>query len=105
MITFSYEDLFIAARGDPHLIIQFLEYSTGYDFILDEYPLFLPVSALVKAEYLGIASLRGIDKYMLNGDNTLDIDLIPPHHDIQIIQTNPLISVEGGKILFPYEGL
>lgn len=105
MIFYSYEDLFIAARGNASLMIRYLDFSTGYDFLVEDYPLYLDVDIQYKAEYLGIAALRGIDYYMMTRDSSLSIEYIPPEYDLNLIKNNPLIKVEGDIITFPYETL
>jgi hypothetical protein len=106
MVRFSYEKLFIAARGDSDLIVKLFKENkaSGISFINNENVIYnsnLPKRVL--AEYLGICSLRNYAHYSLTNDLTLDLVSIPSWVPDVVLETNPLIKIQTNKIIFPYE--
>lgn len=102
MKLFNYEEIYLAARGDPLKIVKlFLSSpSRGDNWVMNEkaiveaskqYP------ARVVAEYIGICSLRP------RGVTTLRISELPPWIPHEVVKNNPLITVDEGLIIFNKE--
>lgn len=106
MIFFNYETVYLAARGNPRLIIEYIKSgkSKGQSWIKDTKAL---MGALVsdqhKAECIGLMSLRSYATYLQAKDTTLLLELIPPWIPQSIIKENPLIQLTGTRILFVTE--
>lgn len=99
MKFFNYEELYLAARGDPEKIVKLFIWRDTYgenwvsnvQSIVEaskKYP------ALVVAEYIGICSLRP------RGVTTLRISELPPWIPHEVVQNNPLVKVDNGLIKF-----
>ena len=104
MKFYDYERLYLAARGDPSLILKLFfkdKTADGFNFIVNEHVLKNPlVSDLHKAEYLGLCSLRQYTDYKQQGIVDLKLERVPPWIPMQVIQQNPFITTTSNEILF-----
>jgi hypothetical protein len=107
MKLYDYERIYLAARGDPSLILKlFFEGKTadGHSFIVNESVLKNQfVSEQLRAEYLGLCSLRKYSDYKNNNTVDLQLDRVPPWIPMQVIRQNPFITTTSTQILFNKE--
>lgn len=104
MRFFNYETLFLAARGDPTKIVKyFCEGKTsGRNWMINPNAIVEAgfLSEQVKAEYIGLCSLRNYEEYVHNNIVDLPLDRLPPWIPIEVVKTNPLIQLTDSKIIF-----
>ena len=107
MTYFDYEYCFILGAGRPEKILEAFKLSKnkrGNDFLINEKGLLKSkASALHKAEYLGLASLRNYDDYAESGRKTLSKSLIPYWIKLGELETNPLITITETEIILNKE--
>lgn len=107
MKFYDYERLYLAARGDPALILKlFFSDKTvdGHNFIVNESVLRNSfISEQLRAEYLGLCSLRQYSDYKNQGIVDLQLDRVPPWIPMQVIQQNPFLTTTSTQILFNKE--
>lgn len=112
MLFYSYQNLFFLAGGDCERIVKLLllqeehpipelhgrNYIRNLEVLKDE-----TFSYQQRAEYIGLCSYRNHTDELFYGKTWLDVSDIPPWIPLLVLEDNPLITLEGGKILFPYE--
>lgn len=112
MLFFNYQNLFFMASGDCKRIIKLLllqeelpipelhgrSYIRNLEPIKDD-----SFSYRERAEYLGILSYRHHPEELFYRKTWLELADMPPWIPLLVLEENPLITIEGGKILFPYE--
>ena len=112
MLFFNYQNLFFMASSDCKRIVKLLllqekhpikelvgrSYIRNLDPIKDD-----SFSYRERAEYLGILSYRHHPEELFYRKKHLNLDELPPWIPLSILEGNPLITIEGGRILFPYE--
>lgn len=107
MIYYNYRKLFIAAEGDPKLIVTYFlraNFFEGEDFILGVDPIKdNKVTYQHRAEYLALLSYRNKTDFLLNKIVHLTVAQLPPHIDKQQLINNPLIKLEDNRVIFPLE--
>ena len=112
MLFFNYTHLYFMASGDCERIVKLLllqkEYPIpelhGRNYIRNLEPIKSEdYTSRNKAEYIGICSYRNHTDELFYGKTWLDIADLPPWIPLSILDGNPLIVIEGGRILFPYE--
>ena len=112
MLFFNYQNLYFMASADCQRIVKlFLLQEThpipelhGRNYIRNLEPIKDDsFSYRERAEYLGVLSYRHHPEEMFYRKNWLEIADLPPWIPISILEGNPLIVIEGGRILFPYE--
>jgi len=112
MLFYSYQNLFFLAGGDCERIVKLL-------LLQEEYPIpelhgrnYIRNLSPIKdkrycyqdrAEYIGLLSMRNHTDELFYEKNWLDIADLPPWVPLKFIEGNPLIKIDKGKILFPYE--
>ena len=107
MTYFDYEYCYILGAGMPKKILKAFEVTKnkrGNDFLVNEDGLLKSkASALHKAQYLGIASLRNYDDFAESGRKTLSKSLIPYWIPLGELETNPLITITETEIILNKE--
>lgn len=106
MIFFNYETIYLAARGNPGLIIDYFKSgkSKGQNWVLKPKELMgTLVSDRHKAECIGLMSLRSYANYLQAKDTSLALELIPPWIPQSILTENPLIQLTDTRIIFVTE--
>lgn len=112
MRFFNYENLFIAANGNPDKMLKLIsdekliQELLGHSWIknLDSIVGSYLVSSRHKAEYIGLCALRDYSNYTKYGDTSLHIDLIPEYIPWKIlVRENPLLTLTDNIIKFKYE--
>ena len=112
MLFFNYTNLYFLASGDCKRIVKLLllqseypipelhgrNYIRNLEVIRDE-----TFSYRERAEYVGILSYRNHPSEMFYKQYHLNLDDLPPWIPLQVVKENPLVTIEGGRILFPYE--
>ena len=112
MLFFNYTNLYFLASSDCQKIVKLLllqeknpipelhgrSYIRNLEPIKDD-----SFSYRERAEYLGILSYRHHPEEMFYRKTWLELTDMPPWIPLQVIEENPLITIEGWKILFPYE--
>ena len=112
MLFFNYTNLFFLASGDCTKVVKLL-------LLQEEYPIpemhgrnyirnLEPIkddsfSYRERAEYIGICSMRNHTDELFYNKTWLNIVDLPPWIPLLVLEENPLITLEGGRILFPYE--
>lgn len=103
MKFYSYENIYIAAHGNPDKMLElFYREATGDNFIRNPKALVEAfwVSNQHKSEYLGLCSFRSYSEYLRTGEVDLSLDLLPPWVPIQVVKENPLVQLTDNKIIF-----
>ena len=103
MKLFNYEQIYLAAKGDPDFIIKyFLKWNLGgtnwvknEGVIVDSLELYSPQTV---AEYLGLCALRSYNKDL--SDTDLKLSLLPPWVSLEVVEQNPLVKLTDTKIVF-----
>ena len=112
MLFFNYTHLYFMASGDCERIVKLLllqkEYPIpelhGRNYIRNLEPIKDDsFSYRERAEYLGILSYRHHPEEMFYRKTWLEVADLPPWIPLLVLEENPLITLEGGKILFPHE--
>ena len=112
MLFFNYQNLYFLASSDCKRIVKLLllhkdhpiKELVGRSYIRNLEPIISDQFTWQdKAEYLGILSYRHHPEEMFYRKTWLNIADLPPWIPFLVIEENPLISIEGGRILFPYE--
>lgn len=107
MTFFDYEFCYILGQGRPDRILKFFELtkgSAGDDFILNESILANKrYSALHRAQYLGIASLRNYSDYADKQQKTLSRSLVPTWIKLEDLKENPLLTITETEIILNKE--
>lgn len=112
MLFFNYTNLYFMASGDCERIVKLLLLQKehpipelhGRNYIRNLEPLKSEsYSWREKAEYLGILSYRHHPEEMFYRKTWLELADMPPWIPLSVIKENPLVTIEGGRILFPYE--
>ena len=112
MIFFSYQNLYFMASSDCKRIVNLLllhekhpipelhgrNYIRNLEVLRDD-----TFSYQDRAEYIGLLSMKNHTDELFYGKTWLNIADLPPWIHIQVIEENPLIKIDKGKILFPYE--
>lgn len=112
MLFFNYSNLFFMASSDCKRIVKLLllqekhpikelvgrSYIRNLDPIKDD-----SFSYRERAEYLGVLSYRHHPEELFYRKTWLEIVDMPPWIPLSVLEENPLITIEGGRILFPYE--
>ena len=112
MLFFNYQNLYFMASSDCKKIVKLLLLQAqnpipelhGRSFVRNLEPLLSDeYSWQEKAEYVGILSYRNHPSEMFYKQYHLNLDDLPPWIPLQVVEENPLVTIEGGRILFPYE--
>ena len=112
MLFFNYQNLYFLASADCQRIVKLLllhkehpiKELLGNSYIRNLEPLQSEsYSWREKAEYLGILSYRHHPEEMFYRKTWLEVSDMPPWIPLQVLESNPLVTIEGGRILFPYE--
>lgn len=112
MLFFNYAHLFFLAGGDCERIVKLLLLQEehpipelhGRNYIRNLEPIkYKRYSYQDRAEYIGLLSMRNHTDELFYEKNWLDIADLPPWIPLMFIEENPLIKIDKGKILFPYE--
>ena len=112
MLFFNYTNLFFLASGDCKRIVKLLllqsehpipelhgrNYIRNLEVLRDE-----TFSYRERAEYLGVLSYRHHPEEMFYRKTWLDIADLPPWIPLLVLEENPLIKIDKGKILFTHE--
>ena len=107
MTFYNYEFCYILGQGKPELILRYFDLTKnkgGEDFILDESILLdRRYSALHRAQYLGIASLRNYSDYADKQKKTLSRSLVPTWIKLEDLKDNPLLTITETEIILNKE--
>ena len=112
MLFFNYQNLFFMASSDCKRIVRLLLLQSqnpipelhGRNYIRNLEPLKDDsFSYRERAEYIGVCSYRAHPEEMFYRKTWLDLADLPPWIPVSVLEENPLITIEGGRILFPYE--
>ena len=112
MLFFNYSNLFFLAGCDCGKIVNLLLLQEkhpipelhGRNYIRNLEPIKSEdYTSRNKAEYIGICSYRNHTDELFYGKTWLDIADLPPWLPLQVVEENPLIKIDKGKILFPHE--
>lgn len=113
MLFFSYEKLYLVARGDSTRILSIFEYLLkdkrysflgGNNWIVN--PQFLLMSranSIQKAECLGLLSFRHYADYKVLNNTSLALKDLPSWVDLSKLTPSTLWQKEGNTIVFPTE--
>ena len=112
MLFFNYQNLYFMTSGDCKRIVKLLLLQSvhpipelhGRNYIRNLEPIKDDsFSYRERAEYLGVLSYRHHPEEMFYKKTWLELADLPPWIPLLVLEDNPLITLEGGKILFPYE--
>lgn len=115
MIYFSYEKIYLLARGDPSKIMflfkkliskdkELFPYLTGNNWIVNPIVFSFTRNSDVKcAEFLGLLSFRHLAEYKLYGKTELSVHDLPSWVSINTLEPSSLWELRGDKIFFPTE--
>lgn len=112
MIFFNYTNLFFLASGDCKRIVKLLLLQSehpipelhGRNYIRNLEPIKDDsFSYRERAEYVGLLSMRNHTDELFYKKTGLELADLPPWIPLLVLEENPLITLEGGRILFPYE--
>lgn len=112
MLFFNYQNLYFMASSDSKKIVKLLllhqanpiKELVGTSYIRNLAPLQDPqFSYREKAEYVGLLSMRNHTDELFYKKTWLELADLPPWIPLLVLEENPLITIEGGRILFPYE--
>ena len=112
MLFFNYTNLFFLASGDCKRIVKLLllqsvhpipelhgrNYIRNLEVLRDE-----TFSYQERAEYIGICSIRNHTDELFYKKTWLELADLPPWIPLLVLEENPLIKIDKGKILFPHE--
>lgn len=105
MKFFNYENLYLAARGDPEKMIElFLSGKyPGTDWIVNQKAIVEASkvhSSRHVAEYIGLCSLRSYAEFKQNSNTDFDLDRLPPWIPMEVVTDNPLVAINANKLIF-----
>ena len=112
MLFFHFQNLYFMASSDCKRIVKLLLLQEknpipelhGRSYIRNLEPLLSDeYSWQEKAEYVGVLSYRNHPSEMFYKQYHLNLDDLPPWIPLQVIEENPLIKIDKGKIVFPHE--
>lgn len=106
MRNFNYEKIYMAAHGNPtRLLTLFAASTSGPNFIVNPRELANAfwVPDRLKAEYLGLCSLRSYEQFLYNGTVDLPLLELPPWVPLKVVKENPLVTVTNTHIIFNKE--
>lgn len=115
MLFYSYEKLYLLARGDSAKIMELFAKLlankrdakaclSGNNWILNPQFMFLTKSnAIQRAEFLGLLSFRHYAEYKSIGKTELSVRDLPSWVDLSKLTPSTLWEKEGNKIIFPTE--
>lgn len=118
MVLFDYEKIWLLSGGQSKLIVQYFrglyfrrpeyDYLKGSSFVLKPEVIVNNPHRLAKrtlAEYLGLCALRNYSNYQQFRDVNLDLEYFPDYIPKQIVEQNPLVTLEKTKLIFKEEVL
>lgn len=105
MKFYDYEQVYLAARGDPEKIVKlfFSGKYPGTDWVLNpkaiaEASMIYPYQHV--AEYIGLCSLRSYAEFKQFNNTNFDLDRLPPWIPMEVVNNNPLVKTTDKQIIF-----